>query len=78
MLGVGQSAKRYSALPKAIAQKVTFIIHGACEYACMRLSDIGLGANAVSKSKDLSLVQALKALQLKLVASASTSGDSIL
>ena len=44
----------------------------------MRFSDIGLGVNAASQSKNLSLVQALKVLQLKLVANGSTSDDSIL
>ena len=78
MLGVEQSAKRYTALPSAIPPKVTSIIHGACEYACKRFSDMGLGVNAASQSKNLSLVQAFKVLPLKLVASASTSDDSIL
>ena len=78
MLGVEQSAKRYSVLPTAITPKVTSIIHGACEYAGRRLSDIDLGVNAASQSKNLSLIQARKVLQLKLVASASTSDDSIL
>ena len=78
MLGVEQSAKRYSALPTAMTPIVTSIIHGACEYAGRRFSDIGLGVNAASQSKNLSLVQARKVLQLQLVASASTSDDSIL
>ena len=78
MLGVEQPAKRYSALPTAMTPKVTSIIHGACEYAGRRLSDIDLGVNAGSQGKNLFLVQALKVLQLKLVASASTSDGSIL
>ena len=78
MLGVEQSAKRYSALPTAITPKVTSIIHGACGYAGRRFSDIGLGVNAASQSKNLSLVQARKVLQLTLAGSASTSDDSIL
>ena len=71
------SLERYKALPKAITPEVPSIIHGAREYACMRFSDIGLRVNAASQSKNLSLVQALKVLQLKLVASASTSDDSM-
>ena len=76
MLGLEQSPKQYSTLPKAITSKVASGIHGAFEHACRRFSNIGFEVTSAGQSKKLSLGQAFKVLQLKLVA--STSDISIL